>query len=65
MRRYDLQMRSVLLTAQSLKRYACVLIATHHASYDWQMIADNSQLIMETHNATRDVRGEWAHIVQS
>jgi UDP-N-acetyl-D-glucosamine dehydrogenase len=65
MRRCDFQMRSVPLTAQSLKSYDCPLIATHHAAYDWQMIVDNSQLIIDTRNATRDVRGERAHIVQA
>src|SRR5262249_36980349 len=41
MRRYDLEMKSIPLTAQSLASYDCVLIATHHAAYDWQFVADN------------------------
>ena len=65
MRRYDLQLHSVPLTAQSLKSYDCVLIATHHAAYDWQMIADHSRLIIDTRNATREVKGERGHIVRA
>jgi len=53
MRKYDLQMTSVELTAESLKKYDCVLIATHHSAYDWQMIADHSTLIVDTRNALK------------
>jgi UDP-N-acetyl-D-glucosamine dehydrogenase len=63
MRRYDLQMHSVALTPQSLAAYDCVLIATHHAAYDWQMVAEHSKLIVDTRNATRNVRGGRDHIV--
>ena len=63
MRRYDLQMSSVPLAAQALAAYDCVLIATHHAAYDWQMIADHSKLIIDTRNALRDVTGDRSKIV--
>src|SRR5688572_18154243 len=63
MRRHDLQMKSVELTPAVLKSFDCVLIATHHSAYDWQMIADNAQLIVDTRNATRGVSGRRDHIV--
>ena len=63
MRNYDLEMASVPLTAESLQSYDCVLISTHHAAYDWQMIADHSQLIVDTRNALRNVKGRRDHIV--
>ena len=63
MRRYDLGMTSVELTAESLAGYDCVLIATDHAAYDWQMVADHAQLIIDTRNATRSVTGKRDHIV--
>src|SRR3954451_22615093 len=53
MRHHDSHMKSVELTPQSLKTYDCVLIATHHAAYNWQMIADHAKLIVDTRNATR------------
>src|SRR5688572_23735295 len=63
MRHHDLHMKSIELTPEALKRYDCVLIATHHSAYDWQMIADNAPLIVDTRNATRNVKGRRDHIV--
>ncbi len=65
MRHHDLKMHSIELSAANLKSYDCVLIATHHAAYDWQMIADNSKLIVDTRNAMRDVKGKREHIVKA
>ena len=65
MRHYDLQMHSVPLTPQSLQSYDCVMIATHHAAYDWQMVADNAKLIVDTRGAMRNVKGKRDHIVQA
>ncbi len=63
MRYYDLNMTSVPLTPQSLAAYDCVIVATHHKAYDWQMIADHAKLIVDTRNALRDVKGRRGHIV--
>jgi UDP-N-acetyl-D-glucosamine dehydrogenase len=63
MRRHDLNMKSIELSKESLATYDCVLIATHHRAYDWQMIADNSKLIVDTRNALRGVSGKRDHIV--
>jgi UDP-N-acetyl-D-glucosamine dehydrogenase len=66
MRKYgDLGMKSVPLTAESLAGYDCVLIATHHKAYDWQMVADRAGLIVDTRNALRDVTGSRDHIVMA
>jgi UDP-N-acetyl-D-glucosamine dehydrogenase len=43
MRNHDLSMHSVNLTPAEIARYDCVLIATHHKSYDWQIVADNAK----------------------
>ena len=40
-------MTSIALTPAALAGYDCVLIATHHAAYDWQMIGDNASLIVD------------------
>jgi UDP-N-acetyl-D-glucosamine dehydrogenase len=63
MRHYDLQMQSIELSRQSLAGYDCVIVATHHSAYDWQMIADNAKLIVDTRNALREVKGTRDHIV--
>jgi UDP-N-acetyl-D-glucosamine dehydrogenase len=65
MRQHDLQMESVQLSPAKLKEYDCVLVATHHSAYDWQMIADNSKLIVDTRNALRNVKGKRDHIVSA
>ena len=65
MRHHDLHMKSIELSPAALKEYDCVLIATHHAAYDWQEVADNARLIVDTRNATRNVTGRRDHIVQA
>ncbi len=65
MREYDLQMESVELTADTIKQYDCVVIATNHEAYDWQMIADNAQLVIDSRGALREVTGKRDHIVNA
>jgi UDP-N-acetyl-D-glucosamine dehydrogenase len=56
MRHYDYShMRSVDLTPANLATFDCVVIATDHSSYDYQAIAEASQLIVDTRNATRRI----------
>lgn len=56
MRHYDFsQMRSEPLTAESLSKQDCVLIATDHSSYDYDFIVRHSSLIVDTRNATKNV----------
>ena len=47
---------SVPLTSEFLARQDCVLIATDHSQYDWTSIVSSSQLVVDTRNATRDVK---------
>ncbi len=65
MRRHDLKMSSVPLTPTSLAGYDCVLIATHHSMLDWQMVADNARLIVDSRDAMRNVKGRREHIVSA
>jgi len=65
MRHHDLAMVSVELTVDNLASYDCVLIATHHAAYDWQMIADNAKLIVDTRNALKSVKSSRDHIISA
>jgi UDP-N-acetyl-D-glucosamine dehydrogenase len=65
MRHHDLRMQSVPITGESLRTYDCVVIATHHSAYDWQMIADHAKLIVDTRNAMADVTGKREHIVSA
>jgi UDP-N-acetyl-D-glucosamine dehydrogenase len=52
-RHYDLNMTSVPL--DSIGAYDCVLIATDHSDYDYEQIARDSQLLVDTRNATRRI----------
>jgi UDP-N-acetyl-D-glucosamine dehydrogenase len=65
MRQHDLQMKSITLSPETIRAYDCVVVATHHSAYDWQQIADNAQLIVDTRNAMRNVKGRRDHIVQA
>ncbi|MGE0407411.1 MAG: nucleotide sugar dehydrogenase, partial [Candidatus Korobacteraceae bacterium] len=49
-RHYDLQMRCVPL--DNLGQYDCVLIITDHSDYDFRRIVAESQLVVDTRNAT-------------
>jgi UDP-N-acetyl-D-glucosamine dehydrogenase len=66
MRHYpDLQMDSQPLTAEYLQAQDCVLIATDHSAYDWQWIVENSPLVVDTRNATRNVTAHRERIVKA
>jgi UDP-N-acetyl-D-glucosamine dehydrogenase len=52
-RHYDLNMTAVSL--DSLPDYDCVLIATNHSDYDYNLIVKEAQLVIDTRNATRGV----------
>jgi UDP-N-acetyl-D-glucosamine dehydrogenase len=65
MRHHDLHMKSVPLSPDALKNYDCVLIATHHKAYDWEMIAENAKLVVDTRGALRGVKGKGDNIVSA
>ncbi len=66
MRRWgDIGKTSVPLSAETLRQYDCVIIATNHAAYNWQMIADHAKLIVDTRNALVNVTGPRDHIIKA
>jgi UDP-N-acetyl-D-glucosamine dehydrogenase len=65
MRRHDPQMQSVELTPETVGGYDCVIVATKHAAYDWQMVADHAPLVVDTRNALAEVTGRRDHIVKA
>ena len=54
-RHYDLNMTSTPL--ESLSQYDAVVIVTDHSSYDYEAIVAESQLVVDTRNATKGIRG--------
>ena len=56
MRHYNFEgMSSVPLDAKMLAGYDCVLIATDHTSYDYPMIVESAQFVVDSRNATRRI----------
>jgi len=55
-RHYDLQMPCTPL--ENLGQYDCVLIVTDHSDYDYAKIVRESQLVVDTRNATRSITAE-------
>jgi UDP-N-acetyl-D-glucosamine dehydrogenase len=52
-RKYDLQMKCTPL--ENLGQYDCVLIVTDHSDYDYSQIVGESQLVVDTRNATKGI----------
>ena len=64
-REHDLKMRSKPLSAKMLKSFDVVLIATDHSDYDYQWIVRNSRLVIDTRNATAQVKLNRKKIVKA
>jgi UDP-N-acetyl-D-glucosamine dehydrogenase len=62
-RRYDFGLRSEPLTAERLAAADAVLIATDHSGIDYDLVVRHARLIVDTRNATRDVRSGREKIV--
>ena len=55
-RKYKLEMQNTPL--EDLQRFDVVVIVTDHSSYDYKWIVQNSQLVIDTRNATRGIVNE-------
>ncbi len=64
-RKHDLGMKSEKITAKSLANYDLVLISTDHSAYDYDFIVENAQLVVDTRNATANVRKGRKKIVKA
>ncbi len=63
MRRHDLKMESIDLSAEKIADYDCVLIATHHSACDWDMLGRHATLIIDTRGVMRGRTGVTARVV--
>jgi len=52
-RKHDLQMTSVELSAKSIAGFDAIVIATNHACVDYGLLAEHAKLIVDTRNAMR------------
>ena len=53
-RHYDLQMKNTPL--DNLGQYDCVLIVTDHSDYNFNKIVNESQLVVDSRNATKGIK---------
>lgn len=64
MRHYDFKLASVDLTPATLAGYDAVVISTDHSSYDYNEIVRFSRLVIDTRNATRELKEYREKIVR-
>ncbi len=64
-REHDLQMKSKKLTAAMIRGYDAVLIATDHSDYDYAWIVKNAKRVIDTRNATANVKQGRRKIVKA
>ncbi len=57
-RKHDLGMVSVELTAESIAGYDTVVLVTDHKAFDYQLLAKHARLVVDTRNAFRAFAGE-------
>ena len=56
-RRYPhLRERSQLLSAELLARQDVVAVVSDHSTYDWSWVVEHARLVIDTRNATKNVR---------
>jgi UDP-N-acetyl-D-mannosaminuronate dehydrogenase len=52
------------LDAKLLESVDCVVITTDHSSYDYEMIVKHAKLVVDTRNATKDIKNGRKKIVK-
>jgi UDP-N-acetyl-D-glucosamine dehydrogenase len=62
-RKYDFGMAAIEPTAEALASYDAVLVVTDHSGYDYAAIVRHSRLVVDTRNATREVKEHRDRIV--
>lgn len=50
-RKYKFDMNSIELTEENIKKYDIVLLSTDHDDFDYKLISEHAQLIIDTRNA--------------
>jgi UDP-N-acetyl-D-glucosamine dehydrogenase len=63
MRKYDFGMAAVEPTPEALASYDAVVIVTDHSSYDYAAIVRHARLVVDTRNATKEVKEHRDRIV--
>jgi UDP-N-acetyl-D-glucosamine dehydrogenase len=64
-REHNLGMTSKKISPAMIKTYDLVLISTDHSDYDYNAIVKNAKLVVDTRNATKDVKQNRQKIVKA
>ncbi len=64
-RKHDFSFASTPLSEKVLQEMDLVMILTDHSDYDYEWIVKNSQLVLDTRNATKDVKAGRKKIVKA
>lgn len=65
MRMYNVKGKSVELTEENLAKYDCVLVSTDHSVYEFDFIVKHAQLVIDTRNATVNVKDTDNKIIKA
>ena len=58
---FEVKWCSQELTQKLLSEVDCVLILTAHSSYDWELVYENANLVLDTRNVTNAISSEKIH----
>ncbi len=64
-RKYNFQMESTPITPDLLAKMDVVVIVTDHSDYDFSEIVKHSNLVIDTRNATKGIKGATEKIVMA
>lgn len=64
-RKYQFKNKSVDLTAENLQAFDAVLVSTDHSDYNWDFIVENAHIIIDTRNATVNVKNHREKIFKA
>jgi len=59
----DIDLKCIKFSKETLKSFDCVVVVTDHSNVDYQFMAKNSKLVIDTRNALKDVK-DRANIVR-
>jgi UDP-N-acetyl-D-glucosamine dehydrogenase len=65
LRKYDFDLKSVELTPKTLKSMDCAVIVTNHSDYDYDYIVRHSRMIIDTRNATQNVKAGISKVIKA
>jgi UDP-N-acetyl-D-glucosamine dehydrogenase len=60
---HGMQWHSLPLSKERIERADCVLILTNHSNVDYERVVEHAKLVVDTRNATKNVRANREKVV--